>query len=230
MTLINDFMSLIYPRHCEACGANLHKHEPFVCNYCLISLPETNYHQLKENELHRLLAGRIPLQNALCLYTFEKSGRVQKLLHAIKYEGQQGLAAFLGKTYATTLAGHEGVNTIDYIIPVPLHQKKLQLRGFNQSERFAAGLSNHLGIQLENNVLVRTTETQTQTRKRKYERWENVEGIFELTDVSRLKNKHVLLVDDVVTTGATLEAAWNCLKQAEGIKLSIAAIAFAKKS
>jgi len=230
MTLINDFLSLIYPRHCEACSNNLFKHEYFICNYCKLNLPRSNYHKNTDNELSGVFAGRIPFTHVLSYYVFEKSGRIQKLLHAIKYQNQKELAEFLGKKYAEELLKDNVLNGIDVIIPIPLHKNKLRLRGFNQSEWFARGLSAGLNIRSDSEVLLRKAETSTQTKKRKYARWENVEGIFELSDPEHLMNKHVLIIDDVITTGATIEAAWQCFKDVEGIKFSVAAIAFAKKS
>ena len=230
MALINDFLSLIYPRHCEACGNSLFKHEHFICNYCKIRLPKSNFHLQSSNELHYVFAGRIPFILAGSLYIFEKSGKIQKLLHAIKYQNQKELAEFLGKIYAEDLLKDEVLKDVDCIIPIPLHKNKLKQRGFNQSEWFAKGISIGLNIKMDTAAMLRKTETETQTKKKKYERWENVEGIFELTDEAALVNKHVLIVDDVITTGATLEAAWNCLKEVEGIKISVASLAFAKKA
>ncbi len=230
MALINDFMSLIYPRHCEACGTNLLKHEEFICNLCLINLPKSNYHIQLTNELGYVFAGRIPLKNALCFYLFEKSGRVQKLLHAIKYQNQKELAQFIGKLYAKDLAESEILKTIDLIIPIPLHAKKLKLRGYNQSEWFAKGIANELNIKQDAALLKKINATNTQTNKKKFERWENVEGVFELQNTDILKNKHILIVDDVITTGATIEAAWQAIKNVEGIKVSVISIAFAAKA
>jgi ComF family protein len=230
MALINDFLSLIYPRHCEACGNNLFKHESFLCNYCHLNLPKNNFHQDPENKLVQALAGRVPLIYGLSFYLFEKSGRVQKLLHAIKYQEQKELGRHLGKIYASDLLKSGWSNDIDQIIPIPLHQKKLKARGYNQSEWFAMGLSDNLNKELNTSSLSRVRETSTQTKKKKYQRWENVEGIFALNDKVELQNKHILLVDDVVTTGATIEAAWQSLKQVAGLRISVASIAFAVRN
>ena len=227
MALINDFLSLIYPRRCEACGGHLFGHEAFICTYCRLNLPKSGYHLERQNRLANVLGGRIPLQHAMSLYLFEKSGRVQKLIHAIKYQEQKELGEFLGKAYAEELRKNADLQSIDLVLPIPLHRKKLKARGFNQSEWFAKGLSQGLSRQMDTASLVRVTETSTQTKKKKYQRWENVEGIFELKDSEALKNKHVLLVDDVITTGATLEAAWQAMRHVEGIRLSVASIAFA---
>lgn len=229
MTLINDFMSLIYPRHCEACGNSLFKHEAYICNLCKLSLPKSNYHKNGQNELSQTFVGRVPLEKSLCFYLFEKSGKVQKILHAIKYQNQKELAQFIGDLYANDLIKENILTDIDVIIPIPLHAKKLKLRGFNQSEWFAKGLANLLGKPLDTFSFERLQETSTQTKKKKYQRWENVEGIFNLKDKAVLVNKHVLLVDDVITTGATIEAAWMALKDVEGIKISVISIAFAAR-
>jgi ComF family protein len=229
MTLINDFLSLLYPRTCEACNATLFAHEKFICGECRLSLPKSGFHRRKNHELLNVFAGRVPFISACSFYTYEKRGRVQRLLHAIKYRGQKELAEFLGSLYAEDLKCESDVGGIDVVIPIPLHKKKLRSRGFNQSEWFARGLSAGLDRPLECNVFQRRVETSTQTRKRKYARWENVAGIFELRDRAALYGKHVLLVDDVITTGATIEAAWTSLRETENIRLSVASIAFAPK-
>lgn len=227
MALINDFLSLIYPRRCEACGQALFRHEQFICTHCRVSLPKSDFHKQADHRLLRALAGRVPLVQAMSLFVFEKGGRVQRLVHAIKYQEQRELGEFLGKLYAGDLLKQAALADVDVIIPVPLHRKKLKARGFNQSECFARGLSQGLQKRMDAQCMERVTETSTQTRKKKYQRWENVEGIFKLTAPQDLKHKHVLLVDDVITTGATIEAAWQALREAEGLRLSVASIAFA---
>ncbi len=229
MTVINDFLSLIYPRHCEACGRIMRGHEHYICFHCRLNLPKSNYHTMAVSPMYMAFAGRVPLVMACSYYLYEKSGKVQRLLHAIKYEQQQDLAAFLGKQYAYDLS-HTGVfDGIDVIMPIPLHEKKLKQRGYNQSECFASGLSSGLNKQVDTQHLQRIAETDTQTRKKKYERWENVEGIFAVKEPEALYGKHVLLVDDVVTTGATIESAWLALKEVPEVKVSVASIAFADK-
>lgn len=176
-----------------------------------------------------MLGGRVPLTNAACLYRFEKGGRVQRLLHAIKYDGKQDLAIALGNGMGEELKNYTCYSAADFIVPIPLHKNKLKTRGFNQSEQFAKGLSEALGAELNTTNMHRSIETSTQTRKKKYERWENVEGVFKLNDHSVFKNKKLVLVDDVITTGATIEAAWLSLKEIEGVSVSLATIAFAEK-
>ncbi len=229
MSFINDFLSLIYPRYCEACETNLYGHEQFICNKCRLDLPRSNYHLSNETELEKIFYGRIPLTYAWPYYLFEKSGRIQRLLHAIKYENQKELAHHIGIQYGNELKQRELTGTIDLVLPIPLHAKKLKSRGYNQSEWFAKGMSEAFAKPLVSDYLERVENTSTQTRKNKYQRWENVEGIFNCKKKSDLRNKHILLVDDVVTTGATLEAAYLALKDIEGLKISIASIAFAAK-
>lgn len=229
MTLINDFMSLIYPRRCEACSNLLFKHEFLICNLCTLNLPKSNYHKQPQNELEQVFAGRVPFTDVLSFYVFEKSGKVQRLLHNIKYQEQKELALFLGKQYAKELLKDGFGIRFDTIIPVPLHKNKLKQRGFNQSEWFAKGLSEELKIPLDTLSMTRLNETSTQTKKRKYERWENVEGIFKINDLAPLSGKHVLIVDDVITTGATIEAAWLALKEIQDVKVSVASLAFAAR-
>jgi ComF family protein len=229
MPLINDFLSLIYPRYCEACTNNLFAHEIFICNHCRLNLPKSNYHSHHDNELSRTFHGRVPLVNAGSYYLYEKSGKIQKLLHAIKYENQKELSEYLGMQYGLELLKHGPFREIDIIVPVPLHKNKLKARGFNQSEWFARGLSKSLGKEINTNTFERVTDTATQTKKKKYQRWENVEGIFKLNNENAFAKKHILLADDVVTTGATIEASWQALKHVEGIKVSLVSIAFANR-
>jgi ComF family protein len=200
-----------------------------VCNHCFVSLPKSNFHTEENNELERVFTGRVPVVKVGSYYLFEKSGKVQKLLHSIKYKSNVVLAEQLGTWYAQTLKDCKEITTSDIIIPVPLHPKKQKQRGFNQSEEFANGLSKQLNIPLNTNNLMRTAFTETQTRKRKFERWENVKDKFELKDPDALSNKTILLVDDVITTGATIDACYQALSKVPGIKISVLSLAYAKK-
>ena len=227
--MLDDFLALIYPRNCISCGNSLYKHEEQVCNYCYLNLPKTNFHKQLRNPVDALFYGRTPLLIASCFYLFTKKGSIQKVLHAIKYKSNKELAVLVGKWYAEDLKTNSIISKANFIIPVPLHRKKYKQRGFNQSEEFAKGLSDGLQIPLNTSVLQRSEFTSTQTKKNKYERWENVEDVFQLISPEEFKNKHVVLVDDVITTGATIEACCQLLQQIEGIQISVLGIAYADK-
>lgn len=194
-----------------------------------MSLPKSNFHTEENSELERVFAGRVPVIKVGSYYLFEKNGKVQKLLHSIKYKSNVVLAEQLGTWYGQTLKDCKEIAAADFIIPVPLHPKKQKQRGFNQSEEFAKGLSKELNISLNTKNLKRNAFTETQTRKRKFERWENVKDKFELQNVNEFENKTVVLVDDVITTGATIDACYQALSKAPGIKISVLSLAYAKK-
>lgn len=227
--MLQDFLALIYPRNCVACGNSLFKHEEQLCNYCYAHLPKSNFHKHEKNPVATLFYGRTPLLLASSFYLFQKKGGIQKVLHAIKYKHNKDLAVLVGKWYSEDLKTNDIISKADFIIPVPLHSKKFKIRGYNQSEEFARGLSEGLKIPLNTTVLKRKEFTETQTKKSKYERWENVEDVFALIIPETFKNKHVVLVDDVITTGATIEACCQLLQQIEGIKISVLSIAYADK-
>lgn len=229
MALINDFLSLIYPRYCEACEGLLYKHERVICNKCTLTLPKSNFHLNNKNPIVMALGGRVPLKQASCLFVFEKAGKVQNLLHALKYENQQIVGELMGQTFYNDLKTSSFFENIDHIVPIPLHKKKQKSRGFNQSECFAKGISEKSGIPIDITNFTREIETSTQTKKRKAERWDNVKDAFAVKSPEAFKDKHILLVDDVITTGATIEGAWNALKDVEGIQISVATIAYADK-
>ncbi len=194
-----------------------------------MTLPKSNFHTEQNSELERVFAGRVPVIKAGSYYLFEKSGKVQKLLHSIKYKSNKGLAEQVGIWYAQSLKECEEIAKADVIIPVPLHPKKQKQRGFNQSAEFAKGLSKEFNIPLNTSNLIRNQFTETQTRKSKFARWENVEGKFELKNPEELNGKNIVLVDDVITTGATIDACYEALKNVPGIKVSVLSLAYAKK-
>lgn len=200
-----------------------------MCNYCFVNLPKSHFENDPESELDKVFYGRIPLQKATSYLLFEKSGKVQRILHSIKYKGNQELGFRMGEWYGQSLKNCNCFSGYDVIIPVPLHIKKLKQRGFNQSEVFAKGLSKSLQIKVNESALIRNEFTSTQTRKSRADRWENVKGVFEVKNPEQLKSKKVLLVDDVITTGATLEACYAALEKAEIDKLGIISLAYAKR-
>lgn len=228
MSWIADFISLIYPRICVCCGNSLWKHEKIVCNACGFRLPRTNYHLELENPVSRVFHGRVPIESAAAFLLFNKGNKVQGLVHQLKYKGRKDVGVWLGEEYGQVLRHSPFFTGIDLIIPVPLHKKKLMQRGYNQSDQFALGLSKRMQIPMENKILVRNKSTSTQTRKGRYDRWKNVEDIFSLVRPEKIQSRHILLVDDVITTGATLESCIATLRSVPGVRVSVATIATAK--
>lgn len=227
--MFEDFIALVYPRSCLCCGEIMQRHEEHICNYCYLNLPRSHYHLQENNPIEKLFYGRVPVYAAASYYLFNKQSGIQKLLHDIKYKGNRRLAQAIGQWYGAELKGSGRFGDVDCIIPVPLHAKKLRQRGYNQSELFAKGLAESMKNVVNTSDLQRMQFTTTQTKKSKFERWENVEDTFKLAEGHGLAGRHVLLVDDVITTGATIEACVMELQKAEGIKVSLASIAFAVK-
>lgn len=221
---IHDFFGLFYPRICPACDNPLVRNEEFLCTSCLLDLPRTNFHKDPENEVTQMFWGRVNVENASAFLYFQKKSKVQRLLHKLKYKGEKEIGEFLGRSIGNELK-ETAFNDVDIIIPLPLHPKKQKIRGYNQSEMIALGLGKALDKKVEAGVLIRKIANSTQTRKHRYERWLNVEEVFEVVNHERIANKHVLLVDDVVTTGATLEASAGELLKAENTKVSIITVA-----
>jgi ComF family protein len=224
---LENFVGLLFPNVCMGCGGVLSKHENVLCFICENNLPKTNFHTDADNAVFKRLYGRIPIENATSLFYFDKGGTVQHLMHQLKYNDEKEIGIYLGKMLGNYLLQSNSYKKIDAVIPVPLHEKKLFQRGYNQSECFADGIAEAMGISRLPNVLKRIDFTETQTGKNRFERWDNVKNAFELISPELVKNKHVLLVDDVVTTGATLEACAQLLMDVEETKVSIATIAFA---
>lgn len=228
LSYLHDFIALFFPQLCGACGRNLYSGENELCKSCLYKLPYTQFHEDAANPVARQFWGRIPLVQASAYLHFHKGGRVQQLMHQLKYRNRQALAELLGELYGNQLRLSEQFIKPDVLIPVPLHPKKMKKRGYNQSECIARGMARALELELDVRSLKRDIATATQTKKSRFVRYENMEGAFKLSEPEALQQRHVLLVDDVITTGATLEACANCLLQVPDLKVSIAALAYAE--
>lgn len=223
-----DFVSLLFPQLCAACRQTLVGNEYLVCTDCRYSLPFTNFHLQPDNIVAQQFWGKISLQGAYALYYFNKGSKVQNMMHQFKYNGMKDIGNLLGNIAGSQLINNEIFATADVIIPVPLHKKRMRKRGYNQSACFAAGLAEKLNAAVEEDNLVRIKATETQTRKSRFARFENMQEVFVVKNPEKLMNKHVLLVDDIITTGSTLEACSIQLLKIEGLKLSIATIAYAE--
>lgn len=223
-----SFISLLFPRCCVVCGRSLAKGEECICAMCNINLPRTNYHLQKDNPVEQLFWGKIPLERATSFFFYRKGSDFRQILHQLKYGGQKEIGAIMGRYMASELTVSGFFEGIDVIIPVPLHKRKQRIRGYNQSEWIARGISAVTGIRIDTEVIVRRKHTDTQTRKSTFERWENVDGIFELHHAESLKGKHLLVVDDVLTTGATTVACASRLMEIEGVRISVLTLAVAE--
>jgi ComF family protein len=193
----------------------------------MVDLPRSLYYQDIENPIAKLFWGKIKLEIALSAFTFIKNGKVQRLMHELKYKGNTKVGELMGIELGKEIEKAEITDKVDVVVPVPLHKKKLKQRGYNQSEFIAIGVAKVLDCEMNTDLLQRKQHSESQTSKSKYERWENVGEAFTLTNANQYKGKHILLVDDVVTTGATLEACCKKLKEIEGVKLSVGTLASA---
>jgi ComF family protein len=226
--MFKDFIHLLFPVNCYSCGKVLNKKEKSICIACYYRLPKTNYHRYSDNPIMKMFWGRTPIHSATAYYRFSKSSNVQRLIHQLKYRNKTEIGDRIGYFLGNDLKETELFNTADLVIPVPLHPSKLKSRGYNQSDFLARGIAASMGIKVDVHNLYRRVNNETQTHKSKYERWENVAAVFELKNPAIFTNKHILLVDDVITTGATLEACAIKLVQAGGAKISIATMAYAQ--
>jgi ComF family protein len=227
-TYLANFVSLLFPQLCPACGESLMAGEPVICTDCRFNLPFTNFHLQPDNVVARQFWGKVNLQGAYALYYFAKGGKIQNLMHHFKYKGMQQIGILVGNIAGGQLKESNVFNTAELIIPVPLHKNRLKQRGYNQSTCFANGLSQIMNVGVDDESLVRTRYTETQTHRSRFLRFENMQEVFAVKNPEKLAGKHILLVDDVVTTGSTLEACALQLLQIEGVKLSIATIAYAE--
>lgn len=225
--IAGDVVSLFYPRICLACGNILFRNEDILCFSCQYQLPQTGFHLEEDNPVARQFWGKINFFSAASCYYFTKGSKVQHLIHQFKYKGYKEIGTYIGHLYGPDLKKSPLFNSVTSVIPVPLHPYKLAKRGFNQAEWFAKGLAESMKTELDTTTLIRAYASETQTRKSRFSRWENVREIFKVTDVCRQAGKHVLLVDDVITTGSTLEAAGHILLCVPGIRISVASIACA---
>ena len=222
---IQDFFSLFYPRLCHSCKKALVKNEECLCSFCHFHLPLTNLHLERENSLTRIFWGRVEIETATALFYFQKGGNVQNLIHQFKYKGKKDIGNYLGQMLAGKLKDNPIWQPVDIIVPVPMHRKKKHKRGFNQSEVIAGGMKEILRKPLTANNLVKIDKTETQTRKTRFKRWENVESVFHVKNPEAFRGKNILIVDDVVTTGSTLEACCQKIKEIRGTRIWVATLA-----
>lgn len=218
---------LFYPHLCAGCHTELTGTEQVLCLHCLLALPLTGLHRHPHNKVYRNFIGRLPLERATAFTYFTKDGMMQHLLHQLKYKGRTGIGPYLGQLFATGLQADHWFEGIDLLAPVPLHRRKAQRRGFNQAALITRGMASASGLPVAEDVLIRVKDTGSQTRKSRPERLDNVDSVFVVKRPELVRGKHLLLVDDVLTTGATLEAAGLALLGAGAARLSLATLALA---
>lgn len=228
MKILKDVFGLFFPKICACCDTHLLEMETSVCLLCRHELGSTGFSFEWDNTLEKSFYGRIPLESATALFYFLKKGKIQRLIHQLKYKGQQEIGIFIGNWLGDEMLESHRFSTIDQIIPVPLHPKKLKKRGYNQLDTFGRTLSEKLQIPFSNNLLIKVSTTKTQTKKIRFDRWRNVHELFEVQTPHLLENRHVLLIDDIITTGATLEACFEALRNVNNLKISIACMAYTK--
>lgn len=226
--MYHTILNLFFPKVCYACSNILTDNEHHICTNCRHNLPVTNYHFENNNTVEKVFYGRIRIENATALLKFQKKGIVQQLLHNLKYRGHETISTILGEWLGSELKTIEAFNIIDVVIPVPLHKNKLRKRGYNQVAKFGVEIAKALNADYIDNVLIKTTATKTQVFKNRMARWNNSNEVFTVTNTNRIEGKHILLVDDIITTGATMEACVNMLNKAEDVKISIATMAIAE--
>jgi ComF family protein len=225
--IADDVFSLFFPNLCLGCGQPLIRGEKTICSICHFHLPKTYFHNDPDNPLNKVFWGRVNLEAVASYLYFQKGSTVQSLLHQLKYKERPEIGYRIGKWYGQDLCYAAGFREAELVVPVPLHPKKLRRRGYNQSRMFAEGLASVMPARVEDRCLYRKVDSKTQTRKARYNRWENVENIFAVRNAEKIRGRHLLLVDDVITTGATLEACAQALLQVPDVRVSVATIAFA---
>lgn len=224
---LHDFSHLFFPHTCAGCGYDLLENDQAICLRCQANLPETGFFALSGNPIEKLFYGRLEVKLAGAGYYFTKNSVLQQLIHQLKYNGNQEVGRQLGQWLGIQLKSSGRFGEIDALIPLPLFPAKEKKRGYNQAAVLSEGMADVLKLPVLKNIVHRGRFTDTQTKKGRSERWVNVDGSFEISDPYQLENKKLLLVDDVITTGATIEACGNAIKRIESTELSIATLAWA---
>lgn len=229
MQFLKDILQLFYVDLCVSCKNQLLDSESILCSMCLHDLPTADFQNTKNNKVSDIFFGKVPIENAISYLIFRKIGPVKELMHELKYNGNQEIGKMLGIHFGNLLKAQQLFTNIDYIIPVPLHPKRKKERGYNQLTTFGKTLSEILGTSYKPNVLQRVSATQTQTLQERFERFSDANTKFFLVDTSIFENKNILLIDDVITTGATLTSCCKELLKTKNIKLHIATMAYTER-
>jgi ComF family protein len=227
--LLNDFAHLFFPHICSGCGTDIINKETPLCLQCIHDLPVTNFHSYAGNPVEKIFWGRLPLVAASACHYFTKDSLLQHLLHQLKYRGNKEIGIFLGNMMGQALKQSPRFSDVEALVPLPLFASREKKRGYNQATIICEGIAEAMQVPVLNQAIMRLSATETQTQKNRIERWQNMEGRFFIKNAAAIANKHILLVDDVVTTGATLEACGQKLLTVKNSQLSIATLAFVVK-
>jgi len=223
---MNNLLHLLYPHTCTGCGSDIISYEQQLCLHCIVNLPATNFFNQPGNPVEKIFYGRMPLVHAAAGYFFTKESLLQHLLIQLKYRGNQNIGVYMGKLLGRQIETSEAFKFIDALIPLPLNPKKEKKRGYNQAAAICHGIAAVTGKPVIEKAVIRKVFTETQTHMGRISRWENMDGVFAVVRQQELEGKHLLLVDDVVTTGATLEACGSEMLKVDGTSLSIATLAY----
>jgi ComF family protein len=224
--IANAFSHLLYPHYCEGCGTDVLPNHHLLCNSCTNTLPATNFLPIANNPIEKIFYGRIPISMAGSAFYFTKSSLLQHVIFQMKYKGNTDAGIFLGKLLGEALLASERFTDIDMIVPLPLNKKRQEKRGYNQAALIAEGISQILYKPINTTAVIRTVNTKTQTHENRINRWKNMQEVFAIAHEAAIQGKHILLVDDVITTGATLESCGEVIVQIPNTKLSIATVAY----
>jgi ComF family protein len=225
-SLVSHFLHLIYPHNCEGCGTDTLNADSFLCAKCLYQLPETGFISAANNPLEKKFYGRLKLENAAAGFYFTKDSLLQHLIAQLKYKNNQDMGLYLGKLVGYQLLSTDRFDSVEALIPVPLNPKKEHKRGYNQSQLICEGIASVWKRPIISDAVRRIVYTETQTNKNISDRWDNVDGAFAIADDSSIKGKHIALIDDVITTGASIESCGSELLKIEGLKLSVLSVGF----
>lgn len=219
-------MALAFPRHCYNCHISLPKYAEVLCRKCESHLPLTGFENESENIVFQTFWGRVPINFAASIFHFRKDETLQKLIHLLKYRKHPEVGIYLGRLVGQIIAESKIINSVDFIIPVPLHHRRYLKRGYNQCEMIAKGMAEILEVEVISDLLYRTSYNVSQTTKSHYERWQNVEGIFHVVEGDRIQNKKIILVDDIITTGATLEASCSAMQEVQAVEIYVVTVGY----
>ncbi|OYX25810.1 MAG: amidophosphoribosyltransferase [Flavobacteriales bacterium 32-35-8] len=225
--MLKSLIHLFFPKVCYACHNYLNDNEDTICISCRHNLPVTHFHFNNDDTILKIFYGRAKVENATALFRFEKKSIVQQLIHGLKYKSYEKISSLLGDWLGGELKTLNNYKDVDIVIPVPLHRKKLKNRGYNQVAGFGKQIAESLNAVYKDDILLKITNTASQTSKKRFARWNQTDELFIIQNSTSIENKHILLVDDIITTGATLEACISVLNQAKNIKVSVACMAIA---